>query len=168
MQQPDRAAPVPDGRGLRIGLITSRFNVDVTGRLRQGAEDALVAAGVLPLAIERLEVPGVFELPVAAQALGVSGRVDAIVCLGCVIRGETPHFEFLSSAVAHGLTRVAIDTGVPVAFGVLTTTTPAQADERSRPGPTNKGFEAACAAIEMARLVAGVRRNGADVVRGRA
>jgi 6,7-dimethyl-8-ribityllumazine synthase len=166
MQHPDRTALVPDGRGLRIGLITSRFNDDVTARLRQGAEDALQAAGVLPFEIERLEVPGAFELPVAAKSLGVSGRVDAVVCLGCVIRGETPHFDVLSSAVAHGLTQAALDTGVPVAFGVLTTNTPEQAAERSRPGPTNKGFEAACAAIEMARLVGRVRASAGAVARG--
>ncbi len=148
--QPDAAL---DGRGLRVGVIVSRFNERVTARLRLGAEEALAAAGVLSHAIEAVEVPGAFELPVAARVLAATGRVDAIVCLGCVIRGETPHFEYISSAVAHGVMQVSVETGVPVAFGVLTTDTLEQADARSQPGPSNKGREAARAAIEMARLL---------------
>jgi 6,7-dimethyl-8-ribityllumazine synthase len=148
--QPDAAL---DGRGLRVGVIVSRFNEPVTARLRLGAEEALAAAGVLSHAIEVVDVPGAFELPVAARVLAATGRVDTIVCLGCVIRGETPHFEYISSAVAHGLMQVSVETGVPVAFGVLTTNTLEQADARSQPGPSNKGREAARAAIEMACLV---------------
>jgi 6,7-dimethyl-8-ribityllumazine synthase len=154
MQHPSQVSDAAlDGRGLRVGVIVSRFNDEVTSRLRMGAEEALSAAGVLPHAIELVEVPGAFELPVMARVLATTGRVDTIVCLGCVIRGETPHFEYISSAVAHGLMQVGVETGVPVAFGVLTTDTLEQADARSRPGPSNKGREAARAAIEMARLV---------------
>jgi 6,7-dimethyl-8-ribityllumazine synthase len=153
MQPQSAVAQVPDGRGLRVGVIVSRFNAAVTGRLRAGAQEALAQAGVLAHAIEAVEVPGAFELPMAARALARSGRVDAIACLGCVIRGETPHFEYISAAVAHGVMQAALETHVPMAFGVLTTDTVAQAEARSAPGPANKGFEAACAAVEMARLM---------------
>jgi 6,7-dimethyl-8-ribityllumazine synthase len=145
-------AIVPDGRGLRVGIVVSRFNEGVTSRLRSGAEAALRDAGVLPHAIEACDVPGAFELPLAAGYLAASGRVDAIVCLGCVIRGETPHFEYISAAVAHGVMQASLHGDVPMAFGVLTTDSVEQADARSGPGPTNKGYEAACAALEMARL----------------
>jgi 6,7-dimethyl-8-ribityllumazine synthase len=158
MQHASAVPPaVPDGRGLRVGLVVSRFNDAVTTRLRAGAMEALRLAGVLSHALEQLDVPGAFELPLAARTLALSGRVDAIVCLGCVIRGETPHFDYICTAVAHGLMDATLQTGVPVAFGVLTTDTPEQADARSQPGPANKGFEAACAALEMARLVDRVR-----------
>ncbi len=143
---------VPDGRGLRVGVVVSRFNDAVTTRLRGGAEEALRSAGVLPHAIEHVDVPGAFEVPLAARMLALSGRVDTVLCLGCVIRGETPHFEYISSAVAHGIMEASLSSGVPMAFGILTTDTPEQADARSQPGATNKGFEAACAGIEMARL----------------
>jgi 6,7-dimethyl-8-ribityllumazine synthase len=102
--------------------------------------------------VQVFSVPGAFELPQAARAAAETGRFDAIVCLGCVIRGETPHFEYISSAVAHGITAAAGETGVPMAFGVLTTDTAAQAEARSGPGPDNKGREAAAAAIEMAEF----------------
>lgn len=143
---------LPDGRGLRIGIIVSRFNQAVTGRLLAGAEGALAAAGVLPHGIERFWVPGAFELPFAAKLLGATNRFDALICLGCVIRGETPHFDYISSAVAQGLTAAALDTGVHVAFGVLTTDNEAQAVARSQSDRSNKGYEAAAAALEMARL----------------
>jgi len=164
-QEPTAPARVPDGRGLRVGLVVSRFNEAVTLRLRQGAEEAMAAAGVLREGVELVEVPGAFELPVAARALAATGRVDAVVCLGCVIRGETPHFGYIAAAVAHGLTDVAVATGVPVAFGVLTTLTLEQAEARSRPGPSNKGFEAACAAIEMARVLRRLRTPTASMGR---
>jgi 6,7-dimethyl-8-ribityllumazine synthase len=150
--QTSETVVVPDGRGLRVGVVVSRFNAAVTSRLATGAGEALRTAGVLPHAIERVDVPGAFELPIAARVLASAGRVDTIVCLGCVIRGETPHFDYISSAVAHGIMTASLASGVPMAFGVLTTDTPEQADARSQPGATNKGFEAACAAIEMARL----------------
>src|SRR6185312_1830271 len=98
------------------------------------------------------DVPGAFEIPQAARAAAETGRFDAIVCLGCVIRGDTPHFDYISSAVAHGIMDAAGETGIPMAFGVLTTDTPEQAAARSGPGPDNKGREAAAAAIDMALL----------------
>ncbi|MGE3841231.1 MAG: 6,7-dimethyl-8-ribityllumazine synthase [Vicinamibacterales bacterium] len=143
---------LPDGRGVRVAVVASRFNPEVTARLVSGARDALTAAGVLSHSIEHFAVPGAFELPVAARLAADSRRFDAIVCLGCIIRGETPHFDYISAAVAHGLTQVSVSTGVPIAFGVLTTDTPEQADARSRPDRTNKGYEAAAAALEMALL----------------
>jgi len=143
---------VPAGaRDLRVALVVSRFNAEVTRRLREGAEAALAEAG--GLAAETVEVPGAFELPFAARAVALTRRFDAIVCLGCVIRGDTPHFEYISAAVAHGIAEASGATGVPVAFGVLTTHTLEQALERSQPGPSNKGWEAAAAAVEMAHLV---------------
>jgi 6,7-dimethyl-8-ribityllumazine synthase len=102
--------------------------------------------------VEVVSVPGAFELPQAARSLAETGRFDAVVCLGCVIRGETPHFEYISTSVAHGIQDASGGTGVPMAFGVLTTDTWAQAEERAGAGRDNKGFEAAAAAIEMAQL----------------
>jgi len=139
-----------DARGLRFAVVVARFNDFVTDRLREGAEAALAEAGA-----ERVDVmwvPGAFEIPMAAQRAAETGHYDAIVCLGCLIRGETPHFEYISSAVAHGITNVSADTGVPMAFGVLTTNTAEQALERAVAGPSNKGREAAMAAVEMAAL----------------
>ena len=108
-----------------------------------------------------MRVPGAFEIPLAAQHAAESGRFDAIVCLGCLIRGETPHFEYIASAVAHGLTTAAAATGVPMAFGVLTTNSVEEALERAGDGPGNKGREAAAAAIEMAEVVAQLTRQPA-------
>lgn len=146
----DRPSGVPDAHGLRFAIVVSRFNRDVTDRLLAGAREALGAAGAA--GVETFHVPGAFELPFVAQRLCRAGRVDAVVCLGCLVRGETPHFEYISSAVAQGLMRVALDTGRPVAFGVLTCDTLEQALARARPDQTNKGVEAATAAIEMARV----------------
>jgi len=143
--------PLPDARGLRFALVVSRFNEDVTRRLRDAAEAAFRKAGA-DNAIEVFEVPGAFELPFAARAVALARKVDAIVCLGCIVRGETPHFEYIASAVANGLMSVQTGTGVPVAFGVLTVNALAEAEARSRPDESNKGWEAAAAAIEMARL----------------
>jgi 6,7-dimethyl-8-ribityllumazine synthase len=143
----------PDATGLRFAVIVSRFNDEITRALRRGAEQALAAGGASGAAVEVFDVPGAFELPVAARLAASSARFDAIVCLGCVIRGETPHFEYISSAVAHALAEVAVRTAVPVSFGVLTTDTIEQARARASEGPSNKGWEAAVAAIEMARLV---------------
>ena len=133
-------APLGDASPFRFAVIVSRFNESITFSLRD-------AAGV-----QVFDVPGAYELPQAARAAAESGAFDAIVCLGCVIRGETPHFDYISSAVAHGITTAAGDTGVPMAFGVLTTNTLEQAQERAGPGDDNKGREAAAAAIEMAAL----------------
>jgi 6,7-dimethyl-8-ribityllumazine synthase len=131
-------------------VIVSRFNTAITESLRLAAIAALNEANAAQVQV--FDVPGAFEIPQAARAAAETGRFDAVVCLGCVIRGETPHFDYLSSAVAHGITDAAGDTGVPMAFGVLTTDTAEQAAARSGPGHDNKGREAAVAAIEMALL----------------
>jgi 6,7-dimethyl-8-ribityllumazine synthase len=137
--------------------VVSRFNVAITDRLREAATAALASAGAAPTDVEVLSVPGAFEIPQAARAVAESGRVDAVVCLGCVIRGATPHFEYISASVAHAVQQAAGDTGVPMAFGVLTTDTWEQAEERAGEGPENKGWEASAAAIEMALLVRRLR-----------
>jgi len=148
--QDQAAAPLADATGLRFAVVVSRFNETVTGSLRDAAAAALTEAGASTVQV--LPVPGAFEIPQAARAAAESGRFDAIVCLGCIIRGETPHFDYLASAVAHGITDAAGDTGIPMTFGVLTTDTVEQATARSGPGPDNKGREAAAAAVEMAAL----------------
>ena len=151
--EPGRPAePLARAEDYRFAIVVSRFNEAVTERLRGGAADALREAGARDDAIEVFTVPGAYELPQAARCAAETGRFDAIICVGCVIRGATPHFEYISSAVAHGIMQASGDTGIPVAFGVLTTDTEAQAQERAGPGRDNKGFEAAAAAIEMAAL----------------
>jgi 6,7-dimethyl-8-ribityllumazine synthase len=142
------------GAGLRFALVVSRYHDFVTDRLQTGALAALAAAGVHPDDITIVRVPGAFELPVAAHHAARSGRHEAVVCLGCLIRGATPHFEYIASAVSHGLVGVGTATGVPVLFGVLTTNSVEEALERASEGPSNKGWEAASAAIEMAIVVA--------------
>lgn len=141
---------------MRIAIIVSRFNDFVTERLLEGARAALGEAGLADADVEVLRVPGAFEIPIAAQAVAETNRVDAVVCLGCLIKGATPHFEYIAAACAHGITDAASQTGVPMAFGVLTTNSAEEALERAGPGPGNKGREAADAAIEMARLIASV------------
>ena len=138
--------------GFRFALVVAKYNDFVTDRLQAGALAALASAGVASDDITVVRVPGAFEIPLAAQHAAESAHFDAIVCLGCLIRGETPHFEYISSAVAHGIMEAAAETGVPIAFGVLTTDNEAQAAERAQPGRDNKGWEAAAAAIELARL----------------
>jgi 6,7-dimethyl-8-ribityllumazine synthase len=147
-----QAAPLADASAFRFAVIVSRFNEAVTGSLRDAAVAALAEAGAPDGNVHLFQVPGAFEIPQAARAAAETGRFDAVVCLGCIIRGETPHFDYIASAVAHGITDAAGDTGVPMAFGVLTTDTLEQAERRSGPGPDNKGREAAAAAIEMAAL----------------
>jgi 6,7-dimethyl-8-ribityllumazine synthase len=132
--------------------VVSRFNLEVTGGLLAGALTALDEAGVTPEARTVVWVPGAFELPVTAQRLAESGRYDAVVCLGCVIKGDTMHFEYIADSVTHAVAQVAVESGVPIAFGILTTLTEEQAVVRSRPDGLNKGAEAARAAIEMASL----------------
>jgi 6,7-dimethyl-8-ribityllumazine synthase len=139
---------------MRVAIVVSRFNDFVTERLLEGARAALADAGVAAADIQILHVPGAFEIPMAAQRVAESGKVNAVVCLGCLIRGATPHFEFIASACAHGITAAAATTGVPMSFGVLTTNSAEEALERAAPGPSNKGREAADAALEMARLFA--------------
>ncbi len=145
-------APPQGAAGFRFAVLVSRFNEPITGALREGAQAALREAGVAESDVETMSVPGAYELPQAARAVAETGRFDAILCLGCVIRGETPHFEYISAAAANGVMAAAGETGIPMAFGVLTTDTEAQAQERAGPGADNKGREAAAAAIEMALL----------------
>jgi 6,7-dimethyl-8-ribityllumazine synthase len=150
-------APLADAAGYTFAIVVSRFNETVTSRLRHAAQGALVDAGAAGGNVEVFDVPGAFELPQTARLVAETGRFDAIICLGCIIRGETPHFEYISGAVAHGLMAAAADTGVPITFGVLTTDTLQQAQARAGEGRDNKGFEAAAAAIEMARLFRSLR-----------
>jgi 6,7-dimethyl-8-ribityllumazine synthase len=144
--------------GLRFAIVVARFNDFVTERLLTGALEALTSAGVASEHVTILRVPGSFEIPLAAQRAAETGQFDGVVCLGCLIRGATPHFEYIASAVAQGLTHAAAATGVPMAFGVLTTNSAEEALERVQPGSGNKGWEAAMAAIEMATLLARLDR----------
>lgn len=137
---------------MRVAIVVARFNEFVTERLLEGAERLLAEQGLTGPDIEVLRVPGAFEVPIAAQRIAETGRVDAVVCLGCLIRGATPHFEYIASACAHGITAAAAATGVPMSFGVLTTNSVEEAVERAGEGDANKGREAAQAALDMARL----------------
>lgn len=141
-----------DAKGLRFGLLVSRFNSFVSDRLVEGAIDALLRHGAEKDDINIVRVPGAFEIPPTAKQMAESGRYDAIVCLGAVIRGATPHFEYVSAEVSKGVASVSIDSGIPVTFGVLTTDTIEQAIERAGSKAGNKGFDAAVAAVEMANL----------------
>jgi 6,7-dimethyl-8-ribityllumazine synthase len=138
--------------GHRFAIVVSRFNEEITEGLLQGARQRLAEASVPDDDVTIIRVPGAFEIPIVAQRLGESGEYDAIVCLGCLIKGETMHFEYIAEAASHGIMQAAAATGIPMAFGVLTTLTEEQAVERSRSGPDNKGREAAAAALEMAKL----------------
>jgi 6,7-dimethyl-8-ribityllumazine synthase len=138
---------------VRIAIVVSRFNEEITSGLLAGARAALAEAGVREADAAVFHVPGAFEIPLAAQRAAESGAFDAVVCLGCLIKGETMHFEYIAEAVSHGIMRVGLDTGIPVAFGVLTALTDAQAAERAAPGPDNKGRDAAAAAIAMVKLL---------------
>jgi 6,7-dimethyl-8-ribityllumazine synthase len=140
------------GAGLKFAVVVSKFNDFVTDRLQFGALEGLASTGVLPADIVTIRVPGAFEIPFAAAEAGASGTFAAIICLGCLIRGATPHFEYIASACAHGITAAAAATGVPMTFGVLTTNSVEEALERAGDGPSNKGWEAALAAVEMATL----------------
>lgn len=142
---------------MRVGIVVAEFNDFVTARLLEGARAALQDAGLAEGDIEVHRVPGAFEVPLAAELVAASGTVAAVVCLGCLIRGATPHFEYIASACAHGLMAAQSKTGIPMAFGVLTTNSAEEALERAVAGPGNKGREAAEAALAMARLAAVVR-----------
>ena len=146
-------APLGDASPFRFALIVSRFNDAITGSLRDAAVRALAEAGAAEGNVQIFDVPGAYEIPQAARAAAETGAFDAIVCLGCVIRGETPHFDYISSSVAHGITAAAGDTGVPITFGVLTTNSIEEALERAGEGDANKGWEAAAAAVEMSAVV---------------
>ena len=146
--------------GRRFALVVSSFNKEITDGLFRGAHATLLEAGVNSSDITTVRVPGAFEIPLAARRLAVSARYDAVVCLGCVIKGDTMHFEFIAEAVSHGIMAVSADTGVPVTFGVLTTLTEEQAAARAADGPDNKGREAALAAVEMVTIVQAIEGLG--------
>lgn len=144
----------PDGRGLRIGIAVARFNAEITEMLLDGCHAALLEADVRDSDITVAHVPGAWELPLACCSLVETGRFDAVIALGAVIRGETAHFEFISSECARGLQQLGLESGVPVAFGVLTPENAPQARDRADPTRKNKGREVALAAVEMALLKA--------------
>jgi 6,7-dimethyl-8-ribityllumazine synthase len=154
MASGDERATAPDdldGGGLRIGVVRSRWNPAIVQRLADGVRRGLSALGVTEIVEE--SVPGALEIPLGAKLLIASGRVDAVVCIGAVIRGETSHYDLVSEGCATGIAQVQLTTGVPVLFGVLTVESSAQAEARSQPsGGHNVGEEAAVAAVEMARL----------------
>lgn len=141
------------GRGLRIGIVVGRFNEFIGGKLLDGANDALIRHEVAADDIDVAWVPGSFEIPLVAKRMAESGRYDAVICLGAVIRGATSHFDYVANEVSKGIASVGLETGLPVIFGVLTTDTIEQAIERAGTKAGNKGFEAAMTAIEMANLL---------------
>ena len=141
------------GKGLKFGLVVSRFNEFISQKLLEGAQDALLRHGVNQEDIEIAWVPGSFEIPLIAKKLAQTKRYDAVICLGAVIRGGTPHFEYIAAEVSKGIAKVSLDTGLPVIYGVITPDTLEQAIERAGTKRGNKGFEAAMSAIEMANLV---------------
>jgi 6,7-dimethyl-8-ribityllumazine synthase len=139
--------------GYRFGLIVSRFNDFISSKLVEGAVDALKRHGATEEQLLLVKVPGAFEIPLAAKKLAESGKVDAVICLGAVIRGSTPHFDYVAAEVSKGIAVVALDTKIPVAFGVLTTDNLEQAIERAGTKSGNKGWDAAVAAMEMVNLL---------------
>jgi 6,7-dimethyl-8-ribityllumazine synthase len=144
--------PVANAAGFRFALVVSRFNSFITDRLLSGALDALEAAGATPENIEVVRVPGSFEIPLVAKKMAEGGLADTVIAIGCVLRGETPHFDYVASEVARGVQLAQLDTGVPVIFCVLTCDTLEQAIDRAGLKSGNKGYEAGLAAVEMANL----------------
>lgn len=142
-----------DGKGLKFSIVISRFNSTITEKLLDGAFDCLVRHGVEKEDINVFWVPGAFEIPSVAKKLALQKNFDAIICLGCVIRGDTPHFDYIASEVSKGVAQVSLEANIPVVFGVLTTDTIEQAIERSGTKSGNKGFDAALTALEMVNLL---------------
>jgi len=140
-------------KGLKFGVVVSRFNEFINSKLLEGAEDALVRHGARSEDIDVVRVPGAFEIPLIAKRLAEAGRYDAIICLGTVIRGATPHFDYVAAEVSKGIAQVMLETGVAVAFGVITSDTIEQAVERAGSKSGNKGWDAAMSAIEMAQVI---------------
>jgi 6,7-dimethyl-8-ribityllumazine synthase len=147
-----------DARGLKFAIVVARFNSFITDRLLAGASDALARSGCNLDEVEVLKVPGSWELPLAVKTLAEQHRHDAVIALGAVIRGDTPHFDYVAAQAASGLAQVPLETGVPVAFGVLTTNTMEQAIDRAGGKAGNKGYDAAITAIEMAHLMRRLRK----------
>jgi len=150
MSASKQAIDLPDD--IRVAVVVAQFNRSVTGMMAEGCRTTLNEQGVASEAVDEFEVPGAWELPLACAQLAESGRYAAIIALGAVIRGETPHFDYISAECARGLMQVSLDSGIPVAFGVLTTETGEQALERADPERKNKGREAALAVLEMIRF----------------
>jgi 6,7-dimethyl-8-ribityllumazine synthase len=144
------------GKGLRFGLVVARFNEFITQKLLDGAQDALVRHGVAATDIDVAWVPGSFEIPLIAKKLVQTKRYDAVICLGAVIRGDTPHFDYISAEVTKGVAMVGLETGLPVIYGMVTADTLEQAIGRAGTKEGNQGFKAAVSAIEMANLVKGI------------
>jgi 6,7-dimethyl-8-ribityllumazine synthase len=144
------------GKGLKFGLVVSRFNEFITQKLLDGAQDALLRHGVAQADIDVAWVPGSFEIPLIAKKLAQTKRYDAIICLGAVVRGGTPHFEYVSAEVTKGIAMVGLETGLPVIYGVITADSLEQAIGRAGTKEGNQGFKAAVSAIEMANLVKGI------------
>jgi len=153
---PDMIEGQLNAKGFRFGIIVSRFNSFISDRLLEGTLDTLTRHGADMDSIPVVKVPGAFEIPLMAKKMATSGKFDAIICLGAVIRGGTPHFEYVSSEVTKGIALVSLETGLPVAFGVLTTDSVEQAIERAGTKAGNKGVEAAMSAIEMVNLMGAV------------
>lgn len=141
------------GEGLKFAIVVARFNEFITGKLLEGAEDALARHGVDMADVDIAWVPGAFEIPLVAKRLATTGRYNGVICVGAVIRGATPHFDYVAAEVSKGIANTSLQTGVPILFGVLTTDTIEQAIERAGTKAGNKGFDAAEAAIEMANLL---------------
>jgi 6,7-dimethyl-8-ribityllumazine synthase len=160
LQIPDGVSVVqgsPNGARRSVGVVVSRFNGDITSRLLDGALDALADAGVARTSIDVMPVPGAFELPLGAMALARTRRYACVIALGCVIRGDTPHFEYVAGEAASGLQLAGLETGVPVAFGVLTCDNRRQAEARAGGELGNKGAEAARSGLEMADVFSRLR-----------
>jgi len=155
----DSAPRTLNPAGLAIALVAARFNESIVNQLIEGARATWAHHGGDPASLTLHHVPGAFELPLACEAIAATGRYSAIVALGCVIRGDTPHFDYVAGQAAQGLMNAGLATGVPVIFGVLTVETPAQAEERADPARMNKGGEALEAAIEMACLLRDLERD---------
>jgi 6,7-dimethyl-8-ribityllumazine synthase len=146
------------GAGLKFGLVVSRFNEFITGKLLEGAEDALTRHGVKQADIDVFWTPGSFEIPLIAKKVAEKGKYSAIICLGAVVRGGTPHFDYIASEVTKGVAQVGLETGVPVIYGVITADTLEQAIERAGTKMGNAGFNAATSAIEMANLIQSIAK----------
>ncbi|KPK43747.1 MAG: 6,7-dimethyl-8-ribityllumazine synthase [Nitrospira bacterium SM23_35] len=139
-------------KGLKFGIVMSRFNEFITGKLLEGAKDALVRHGAREDDIDLVKVPGSFEIPLIARKMALKGTYNAVICLGTIIRGATPHFEYIAAEVSKGIASVSLETGVPIVFGIITSDTIEQAVERAGTKSGNKGWDAAVTAIEMAQL----------------
>ena len=148
-----------DGRGLKIGIVASRFNDFIVEHLVRGAKNALRKCGVAEGSVDLANVPGALELPFAARAMAESGKYDALVCIGCVIRGATSHYDLVGAEAAKGVSQVSAQTGVPAIFAVVTTDTIEQAIERSGTKAGNKGYDGALAAVEMATLAKALKKS---------